>query len=51
MLGKTLEVEMEALGMAGFCMPRDFWSAFPGGMPYVWFDPTFGEPVGVPATV
>lgn len=32
-----------ALGMAGFCMPRDFWSFLPGGVPYVWFDPTVGE--------
>lgn len=27
-----------ALGVAGYCAPRDMWPAFPGGMPYVWFD-------------
>lgn len=32
-----------ALGMAGFCAPRELWNILPGGMPYVWFDPTLGE--------
>jgi hypothetical protein len=27
----------QAIGDAGFCMPRTFWAALPGGMPYVWF--------------
>ena len=27
-----------ALGLAGFCMPREFWSSLPGGVPYIWFD-------------
>ncbi len=27
-----------ATELGGFCLPRDFWGAFPGGMPYVWFD-------------
>lgn len=26
-----------ALDLAGYCLPRDLWQAFPGGMPYVWF--------------
>ena len=26
------------LKMATFCAPRDMWSAFPGGMPYIVFD-------------
>jgi hypothetical protein len=28
----------QAIGKAGFCMPREVWGALPGGMPYVWFD-------------
>lgn len=28
----------EAAGMAKYLMPREMWSAFPGGMPYVGFD-------------
>ncbi len=24
------------LGLAGYCVPRDLWPVFPGGMPYVW---------------
>lgn len=28
-----------AAGYGGWCAPRDLWKAFPGGMPYVWFDP------------
>lgn len=27
-----------ALGMAGYCLPRPFWSSLPGGVPYVWID-------------
>lgn len=27
-----------ALGVAGYCAPKELWAAFPGGMPYVWFD-------------
>jgi len=26
------------LGLARYCLPREIWSAFPGGMPYVVFD-------------
>jgi len=26
-------------GMAGFCLPRNLWGAFPGGLPYIWFNP------------
>jgi hypothetical protein len=26
-----------AIGKAEFCMPREFWSAFPGGAPYIRF--------------
>jgi hypothetical protein len=26
------------LKMASYCMPRDMWKMFPGGMPYVMFD-------------
>ena len=29
-----------AAGMASYCFPRDMWSMFPGGMPYVVFDTT-----------
>lgn len=25
-------------GQGGFCMPRENWGIFPGGMPFVWFD-------------
>ena len=25
------------LGLAGYCLTRDFWPSLPGGMPYVWF--------------
>lgn len=28
------------LNLAGFCMPQEFWTALPGGMPYVWFSTT-----------
>jgi hypothetical protein len=28
-----------AMGYAQWCMPRELWAAFPGGMPYVMFDP------------
>lgn len=28
----------EAAGMAKFLMPRDMWSMFPGGMPYIVFE-------------
>ena len=24
--------------MGGYCLPREHWKSFPGGMPYVWFD-------------
>ena len=27
-----------AAGMGSYCMPRDQWEVFPGGMPYVVFD-------------
>lgn len=27
----------QGLGLAGFCVPRDMWHMFPGGMPYIWF--------------
>jgi len=27
-----------ATGMGKFCMSRDMWSSFPGGMPYIMFD-------------
>ena len=27
-----------AAGMASFCLPREVWSALPGGVPYVVFD-------------
>lgn len=28
-------------GQGGYLMmPRELWAAFPGGMPYVWFDST-----------
>lgn len=27
-----------ALGMVEYCMPRDMWDAFPGGMPYITID-------------
>jgi hypothetical protein len=27
----------QAIGHARYCMPRDMWSVFPGGMPYVCF--------------
>lgn len=27
----------QALGMAGYCLPRDMWNILPGGVPYVWF--------------
>lgn len=40
-----LHREMEALvclgiavGRAGYCLPRDLWAVFPGGVPYVYFD-------------
>ena len=26
------------LGMGDFLMPRAFWAALPGGMPYLWLD-------------
>ncbi len=26
------------LGLAEYCMPRELWMIFPGGMPYVAFD-------------
>lgn len=29
-----------AAGMASYCLPREMWSAFPGGMPYVMIDTT-----------
>jgi len=27
-----------ATGLGQYCMPREMWSMFPGGMPYVTFD-------------
>lgn len=27
-----------ALNLAGFCIPRPFWSALPGCVPYIWFE-------------
>ena len=27
-----------AAGMAKYCLPRDMWNMFPGGMPYVQFN-------------
>jgi hypothetical protein len=27
-----------AAGMASYCMPRESWGMFPGGMPYIVFD-------------
>lgn len=26
------------LDIGGYCMPRQMWQMFPGGMPYVWFN-------------
>jgi hypothetical protein len=26
------------LGLAGYCLPKEHWSSFPSGMPYVWFE-------------
>ncbi len=28
----------QAAGLAALCMPREFWSLFPGGMPYIVID-------------
>jgi hypothetical protein len=25
------------LQIAGYCLPREFWSVLPGGMPFIWF--------------
>ena len=30
----------KGLGKADYCIPREVWVAFPGGMPYIWFDLT-----------
>ena len=30
----------KGLGMADYCLPKEFWGALPGGVPYVWFDLT-----------
>jgi len=30
----------KGLGMADYCLPKEMWNVFPGGMPYVWFDLT-----------
>lgn len=42
--------ELILLGMAikraGFCVPREMWSMFPGGMPYVWFDTRTDDEIG-----
>lgn len=33
------------LKLGGYCFPRSVWRALPGGVPYVWFDPSCrGEP-------
>lgn len=40
---KTMEALLVlsiGLGLAGYCAPRKLWSVLPGGMPYVWFDPS-----------
>lgn len=29
-----------ALGMASYCLPREYWGVMPGGVPYIQFDPT-----------
>ena len=27
-----------ALGIAGYCAPKELWRILPGGLPYVWVD-------------
>lgn len=27
-----------ALGLAGYCAPKEMWAMLPGGVPYIWFD-------------
>lgn len=38
------------LKLAGWCLPRDFWKALPGSMPYVWFERPKTADVGASAT-
>lgn len=35
---EALYVLAAAIGRARFCLPREFWGALPGGMPYIQFD-------------
>lgn len=35
---EALLVLAQALGWAGYCLPRPMWKVFPGGLPYVWFN-------------
>lgn len=35
---EALVVLAIATGQGGYCLPRDMWNVFPGGMPYIWFD-------------
>jgi hypothetical protein len=35
---EALFVLAQALGWAGFCLPRHLWGVFQNGMPYVWFN-------------
>lgn len=36
---ELLYVLANALGLAYYCLPRKMWGSFPGGMPYIQFDP------------
>jgi len=35
---EALFVLCSAVKKAGFCMAKEHWDLFPGGMPYVWFE-------------
>lgn len=40
-LHRTMEQLVQlaiGVGLGGYLLPRETWSIFPGGMPYVWFD-------------
>ncbi len=39
---EALYVLAAAIGRARFCMPREWWHALPGGVPYVQFDRVAG---------